>query len=156
MLDRQQRHDLVVTQDHLALGGQHEPDVEEAAGELGMAGLGLAHQVGVPLPGQRAEEVGFRAGDVDGAFAGEGLVVQVEDLVVEPLQRAFWDGDQADRQVQAGQPGRGLDQVRQVLEVDTDVLAAADAAHRGNQAQGLIRLDQDRSFAIKTMLRLAP
>jgi hypothetical protein len=42
-------------------------------------------------------------------------VVQVEHLVVEALQGSFGDGDQPDRQVEAGQPGRGLDQVRNVL-----------------------------------------
>ena len=80
-------------------------------------------------------------GNVDRALARELHVVQVQHLVVEALQRAFGERDQPHRQIQAGQPGRGLDQVRQVLEVDHDVLALADAAHGGNQADGGVGFD---------------
>jgi hypothetical protein len=38
-------------------------------------------------------------------------MVEVEDFVVEPLQGAFWDGDEPYRQVQAGKPRCCLDQV---------------------------------------------
>jgi hypothetical protein len=111
VLDRQQRHGLVVLEHDLALRADHEPDVEESARELGVTGLGLTDDEGVPLSGQFAEAVGLRPGNVDCALAGEVLVVQVEDLVVEALQGALGDGDQAYRQVQAGQPGRRLDHV---------------------------------------------
>jgi hypothetical protein len=46
-----------------------------------MTGLGLRHHERVPLPGQPPEVVGLRARDVDRAFPGELLVVEVEDLV---------------------------------------------------------------------------
>ena len=144
VLDRQQRDHLVVPQDDLALGAEHEPDVEEPAGELGVARLGLPHHERVPLPRQRGQRVRLRAGDVDRALPRERLVVQVEHLVVEALQRTLRDGDQPDRQVQAGQPGRRLDQVRDVLDVDADLVAVANAPHGGHQADGLIRLDHDR------------
>src|SRR5262249_58395210 len=91
----------------------------------------------VPRAGQAAEVIGLRARDVDRAFPGELLVVEVKDLVVKTLQGAFGDGDEPHRQVQARQPRRGLDEVREVLEVRADLLAAPDAAHGGDQAQGL-------------------
>jgi hypothetical protein len=102
VLDRQQRHHLVMPQDDLPFWVQDEADVEEAAGEFRVPGLGLAHQEHVPLPGQGAERVGLGSGDVDRALPGERLVVQVENLVVEALQGAFRNGDQPHRQVQAG------------------------------------------------------
>jgi hypothetical protein len=93
-----------------------------------------------------APSVGLRAGDVDRALPRERLVIEVEYLVVEALQGAFRDGDQPHRQVQAGQPRRGLDQVREVLDVDTDLAAVADAPHRRYQAKGLVGLDHDCPF----------
>src|SRR6516225_4655144 len=80
------------------------------------------------------------------AHSRERLVIEIEDLVVEALQGTFRNGDQAYRQVQAGQPRRGLDQVRDVLDVDADLVAVADAPHGGNQADGLVGLDHDRPF----------
>ena len=121
-----------------------------------MPGLGLTHDERVPLPGQPAQIVGLRPGDVDRALGGELLVVEIEYLVVEALQRALGHGDQPDRQVQAGQPRCRLDQVRQVLEVDSDILAAADAAHRRHQAKGLIRLDHVRSLGSALLARSLP
>src|SRR5262249_9756531 len=141
VLDREQRHDLVVFEDHLAVWADDESDVEEAPGELRMAGLRLRHQKGVPLPRELAEIVGLRARDVNRAFPRELLVVDVEDLVVESLQGAFGDGDEPHRQVQAGQPRCRLDEVREMLEVRAYLIAAPDATHGGDQAQGLIRLD---------------
>ena len=95
VLDRQQRDQLVMAQHDLAVGVQHEADVEEAAGELGMARLGLGHHEHAPLARQPAELVGLGAGDVDRALARERLVVEVEHLVVEALQRALRNRDQA-------------------------------------------------------------
>src|SRR5215467_7707400 len=146
MLDRQQRHDLVMPKDHLAFRAENEPDVEEAPGELRMTRLGLRHYERVPLPGQPPQVVGLRARDVDRAFGGELLVVEVEDLVIETLQGAFGYGDEPHRQVQARQPRRGLDEVREVLEVRADLLAAPDAAHGGDEAQGLVWLDHGESL----------
>src|ERR1700749_4378011 len=133
-------------QHDLAVGVEEEADVEEPPGELRMPRLRLGHQERVPLPGQLAEVVRLRAGYVDRALPRDRLVVQVEPLVVEALQGPFGDGDQPDGQVEAGQPGRGLDQVRNVLQVDRDVGAAPDATHGGNKADGLVRLDHDASF----------
>src|SRR5580704_2024927 len=111
-----------------------------------MPGLRLSHQEGVPLPGQRAEVVGLRPGDVNRALPRERLVIEVENLVVETLQCAFGYSDEPYRQVQAGQPRRGLDQVREMLEIRLDLTAMADAAHRRYQAEGLIGLDHDSSL----------
>jgi hypothetical protein len=107
------------------------------------AGFRLRHQEGVPLPGELTEIVCLRARDVDRAFPREIFVIEIKNLVIETLQCAFGDGDEPHRQVQAGQPRRGLDQVREVLEVRCDLIAAADATHSRDQAQGLIRLDHD-------------
>src|SRR5262249_24438636 len=71
----------------------------------------------------------------------EGGVVQIEDLVVESLERSFRKGDQADGKVQAGQPRGRLDQVGEVLEVDLDVLALADATHGGDETDAGVGLD---------------
>ena len=49
VLDREQRRDLVVLEDDLALRVEDEPDVEEAILEIGMARLGLGHDEGVVL-----------------------------------------------------------------------------------------------------------
>src|SRR5262249_10815017 len=62
---------------------------------------------------------------------------------VEALQRALGKGDQANRKIQARQPGRRLHQMRQVLEIGHDVLALANSAHGGNQADGGIGLDHE-------------
>src|SRR5260370_33636456 len=94
------------------------------------------------------------ARDVDRAFPGELLVIKVEDLIVEALEGAFGDRDEAHWQVQAGQPRGGLDQVREVLEVRLDLVAVTDAAHGGDQAQGLIRLDHESYDGTGRLIRL--
>src|SRR5215472_8631198 len=146
VLDGQQRHDLVVLEDEVALGVEDEADVEEPPGEFGVAGLRLGHQERVPLPGQLAEVLRLGAGHVDRTVSRELLMVEVEDLVVEALQGAFRYGDEANRQVQAGQPGCRLDQVRNVLQVAGDFVPVTDDAHGGYQADGLIGLDHDLSL----------
>ena len=144
VLDRQQRHQLVVTQDDRAVGVQHEAHVEEAARELGVARLGLGHHEHAPLARQPAQLVGLGAGDVDRAVARERLVVEVEHLVVEALQRALRYRDQAHRQVQPAQPCRRGHEVVEVLEVAADVVAVADAPHRRHEPDRLIRLNHLR------------
>jgi hypothetical protein len=64
-----------------------------------------------PAAREPPEAVGFRAGNVDRTGPRELGVIDVEDLVVEALQRAFGDGDQADRDVEVRQPERRLRQV---------------------------------------------
>jgi hypothetical protein len=106
-----------------------------------VAGLGLGHDEHVPLAGQAPELIGLGAGNVDRALARERLVVEVEDLVVEALQRALGHGDEAHGQVEATQPRRRGHEVVEVLEIAADVLAPADAPHRGDQPDGLVGLD---------------
>src|SRR5450432_164688 len=133
-------------EDYFAIRAEDKPNVEETPGEFGMTGLRLGHYERVPLPGQRAEVVRRGARDIDRAFARELLVIEVKDFVVETLQRALGDRDEPHRQVQAGQPRCGFDQVREVLEVRLDLTTVADATHGGYQAQGLIGLDHDSSL----------
>ena len=123
------------------LGLDHEPDVEEPSGELGVAGLGLRDHVRVPLLREPPEVIGLGPGDVDRALPRVGLVIEVEHLVGESLQAALGDADQPHRKVHARQPGRGLDHVRDVLEIPADLLAPADPAHRRDQSDGLVGLD---------------
>ena len=157
VLDRQQRHYFMMPVDYFAVRAEDEADVEETPGEFGVAGFRLCHHEGVPLPGEPAQVIRLRARDVDRALPRERFVVEVEDLVVEALQGAFGDGYQAHRQVHAGQPRRGLDQVRDVLQVHRDLTAVTDAAHGGDQAHGLIRLDHGYSLsAVEPLSRAGP
>jgi hypothetical protein len=66
--------------------------------------LGLRHHEGAVLLGDLAERLRLLAGDVDGALARERDVVEIEDLVVEGLQRALGEGDQS----AAGSPRTAL------------------------------------------------
>ena len=68
-------------------------------------------------------------------------MVEVEHLVVEGLQCAFGQRDQPHRQVEAGEPGRGLAHMGQVLEVDLNIFALAYSAHRRNQPDRGVRLN---------------
>src|SRR6185295_17162072 len=68
---------------------------------------------------------------------------EIEHLVVEPLQRALGEGDKPHGQIEARQPSRRLHEVRQVLEIDRDVLALADAAHGGDETDGGVRFDHE-------------
>ena len=56
-------------QDDLAARVEDEPDVEVPVRPVGVAGLGLRHDVDVVLPGDLAERVGLRARDVDRALS---------------------------------------------------------------------------------------
>jgi len=100
VLDGQERYQLVVTQDHLAGGVDHEADVEEAARELLVTGLRLGHDEDVPLARQSTEALGLGSGDVDGALARVLLVIEIHDLVREPLERALRDRDETHRLIQ--------------------------------------------------------
>ena len=104
-------------------------------------GLRLGHDEDVVLARDLPELLGLLSRNVDGALAGERGVVQVQHLVVERLERALGERDQPDRDREARQPGGGLDQVVQVLEVDLDVPALPDAPHRGDEPDGGVRLD---------------
>ena len=131
-------------EDHFAPGIDDEAHVEEAVLQIRMPRLGLGHDERVVLTRHLAQVIGFVAGDVDRAFAREFHMIQIQDFIVESLQRAFRDGDQAHRKAEARQPRRRLDEVRQVLQVDLDVLALADAAHGGDEANGRVWLDHNQ------------
>src|SRR5579875_621056 len=98
MLDRLEWNDLVMLEDHLALVGlDDKPDVEEAAWELRVAGLGLSDDVGLPLACQLAEPRGRGPGDVDRARPGRGRVVDAERLVVDALKPPLGHAEQPHR-----------------------------------------------------------
>jgi hypothetical protein len=141
VLDRVQRRELVVDEDHLASRVDHEADVEEHPREMLVARLGLRHDEHVPVPGQLPEEGGLLAGDVDRDLVGVGAVVEVEDLVGEALEGALGDRDQSHRQVEAGQPRRGRHHLGDVVEVAPDLRAPAHAAHGRDQADCGVGLD---------------
>ena len=105
-----------------------------------MPGLRLSHHEGVVGPGQLPEELRLRPRDVDRAVPGKGGVVEVEHLVVERLQTTLGDRDEPYRQIKARQPGRGLEQLRDVLEVATDVGAGANTTNGGDEAHGRVGL----------------
>src|SRR5207248_8411158 len=101
-----------------------------------MAGLGLRHDERVVLLGDLPQRLRLITGDVDGALARERRVIEVEHLVVERLERALGERDEAHGQIEAREPRRGLHEMREVLEVDLDVLAAPDAPDGGYEADG--------------------
>jgi hypothetical protein len=112
-----------------------------------VASLGLGHDEHVPGPRELAQAIGFGTGNIDGAGLGELGMVDVEDLVAEPLQAAFGDGDEADRNVEIGQPEGSLGQVFDMLEVYLDILAPPNAPECGDEPDRGLRFDHARSFA---------
>ena len=140
-LDRQQRGDLVVLQDDLAVGIDDEADIEEAVLPVLMARLGLRHDEDVPLPRQLADLVGLGAGNIDAAGARVIGVVDVEHLVVEPHQRAFGNGEEPHRDVEIGEPERRFGQALEMLDIVLDVVAPADAVEGRDEADGVVGLD---------------
>src|SRR5439155_14644042 len=141
MLDRKQRRDLVVLEDDVAGRVDNESDVEEAILYVRVTGLGLGYYESVVLARQLAERIGLLTWDVDRAAPGELDVVKVQHLVVERLQATFRDRDQADREVEARQPSSRLYQMRQMLEVDLDVLPLPDASNCWYEADCGVRAD---------------
>src|SRR5438309_4018047 len=106
-----------------------------------MLRLRLRHDERVVLLRDLAERLGLLARDVDRALAREGRVVEVEHLVVERLQGTLRESDEAHGQVEAREPGGGLHEVGEVVEVDLDVLALADPSDGGDQTDGGVGLD---------------
>jgi hypothetical protein len=105
VLNREQRHELVMLQDHgSVLGLDHEPNVEEAARELGMSRLRLGDHVRIPLLRQPPEVIGLGSRDIDRTLPCVGLVIEVEHLVGESLKPALGDADQPHGKVHARQP----------------------------------------------------
>ena len=146
MLDGPQRGKFVVLQYDLAvLRADEETDVEESVRELRVARFGLGSDVRAPVLSELAQELGLGPWVVDCTLSRVIGVVEVEDLVGEPLQPTLRDGDEPHRQVHARQPARRRSQLCDVLQVGFDLLAAADASHGHQQANSLIGLDHEAS-----------
>src|SRR5262249_7037410 len=116
-------------------------DVKEPIGPILVACLGLRHDKRAPAAGEPPEAVGFGTGNIDRAGARELGVIDVENLVVKALQRAFGDGDKPNRNVEARQPERRLCQAFQMLQVLLDVLASANAPETRDQSYCRVRFD---------------
>src|SRR5262249_4209258 len=127
MLDREQGRYLVVLQDDFAGRIQNKSDIEETIFPVGMPRLGLRDYEALILSRDAAERIGFLARKVDRAFTGELGVIEVEHLVIESLQRTLRQSDEPNRQFQAGEPCRCFDKATNVLQVDQDVCAFANA-----------------------------
>ena len=137
----QQGDDLVMLQDDRAVRIDDKADIKEPIRPILVARLGLRHDVDAPGAGEPPEPVGFRAGNIDGAGPRELGVIDVEDLVVEPLQRTLGNGDEANRNIEVRQPERRLGQAFQMLQVLLDVLSAADAPKARDQPDRGIGFD---------------
>ena len=140
-LARQQRADLVVLEDDVAVRIDDEADVEEEIGPVLVASLGLRHDEHAPFLRELAEAVGFGTGNVDRAGMREFLVIEVENLVVEALQRAFGNRDQANRNVEVGQPIRRVGEAFEMFEIFFDFGATAHAPKGRNQSDRVIRFN---------------
>ena len=120
-------------------------DIEEPIGPILVTRLGLRHDESAPAAREPPDTVGLRTRNINGAGPRELGVVDVENLVVEPLQCAFWNGNEADGNVEAGQPKRRLDQAFEMLQVFGDVIAATDAPKGRDQPDCGIGFDHDYS-----------
>jgi hypothetical protein len=143
-LARQERRQLVVLQDDRALRIDDKADIEEQVRPVFVPGLGLGHDEHAPLAGEAADAIRFGAGDVDGAAVRELRMVEIENLVVESLQRTFRDGDQAHRNVEIRKPVGGVRETFDMLEVLVHVLPPTNAPESGDQSHGSVRLDHLR------------
>jgi hypothetical protein len=109
-----------------------------------VASLRLGHDEDLPVPGQLAEELRLLAGNIDRCLLRIRVVVQVEDLVSEALQRSLGNRHQLDRQVQTGQPRGGRHDLGDMLQVTTNLGTSADPAYRGYQPNRCVRVDHRR------------
>src|SRR3984893_9561189 len=141
----QQGRDLVVLQYNGAVRIDNKADVEDPLRPILVPRLGLGHYEHAPAASEAPEAVGLRAGNVDGAGPRELYVIDVEDLVIEALQRALGDGDEADRNVEVRQPERRLGQAFQMLQILLDVLAATNAPEARDQSNRGIGFDHVRA-----------
>ena len=75
-------------QNHFAFGIEDESDIEEAILPIRMPRFRLGHDEAIPFAGELAELFGFFAGNIDGTFAREFRVIEIENLVIEtPAER---------------------------------------------------------------------
>src|SRR5215472_8448504 len=146
---------FVVLQNDCAVRIDDEADIEKAVGPVLMARLRLRHDKGAPAAREPPEAVGFRAGDVDRTGPRKFGVIDVENLVIEPLHRAFRNGDQTHRDVETGQPECGLCQAFEVFEVLLDVFAAANTPEARDQSHHGIGLDHVASPEVDPKRRLS-
>src|ERR1700724_501215 len=102
MLDWKQRRDFVMPQDDFAIRIEDESDIEVPILPVGMPRLGLSHDEGVVLAGHDAKRLGLSARNVDRALPLELDVIQIQNLVVEALQRTLGQRNQTDWQLEAG------------------------------------------------------
>jgi len=94
----------------------------------------------------RSELIGFVSGDVDGTGLGVFDMIDVEDLIVEALERALRHGDEADRNIKIGEENGGLCQMAKMLKILLDILPPPGAPEGGNKADRRVRLDHRCSF----------
>jgi hypothetical protein len=80
-------------------------------------------------------------------------VIEVQDFVIECLERALGQRDQPHRQVETREPGRGFAHMRYMLEVEPDVLAFADSTHGRDQADRRVRLAHRVLLISRILLR---
>ena len=127
VLDREQRRDLVVLEDHLAaVGSRMNPTLKNRSGHSGWRALAWA-MMKTPYSRQISPSASVSGPGTSIAHVSrEGGVVEVEHLVVERLQRALRQRDQSDRQIERGQPARRLHQVTVMLDVAHDVGSLRD------------------------------
>src|SRR5215472_15265571 len=119
----------------------NKTDVEETVGPVLVARLRLRHDEHTPLPRQPPKAIGLRSRNIDRAIAREFGVVNVEHLVVESLERALGNRDEANRNIQIGEPEGSSCQAFQVIGAFFDVLAAADTPKARDQPDSSVRLD---------------
>ena len=110
-------------------------------GPVVVARLGLRHDEHAPAAREPPEAVGLGTGNVDCTGARELGVIDVENLVVEPLKCALGNGDETDWDVEIGQPERSRGQAFEMFQVLFDVLAAANAPKARDQPHGGVRFD---------------
>jgi len=88
-------------QDDGAIRIDDEPYIKKTVRPILVTRLGLRHDEGAPAAGEPPDPVGFRTRNIDGAGPRELGMVDIQNLVVEPLQRTLRDGDETHRNVEA-------------------------------------------------------
>ena len=109
-------------------GSMTKPTLKKRSGQSSWRAFASSHDgEAEPFLRELAEAVGFGTGNIDRAGMREFLVIEVENLVVEALQRAFGNRDQANRNVEVGQPIRRVGEAFEMFEIFFDFGATAHA-----------------------------
>src|SRR5438105_10027959 len=90
---------------------EDKPDIEEAVFNFRVARFGLGNNERIIFLRQLAQFFGLLTGNVDSTFARKLDVIEVEHLVVEPLQGSFGKSNQSDGEIKAGEPGGRFDEM---------------------------------------------